>query len=267
MTTPPIADRARERVGVADAFEGTHALVTGAGRGIGRATALALAQAGANVSLLARSLDELESTAELVRARGRVANVAPADLGDPDQIPQAIAAVLHELGDVDILINNAAVVWPLGPTLRTDPHELQLAFAINVFAPMSFARALVPGMLDRGRGRVINVSSGIIGRPEAMVGMNVYAATKSALEAHTANLAAEVDGTGVTVNVYRPGSVDTRMQEWIRSQPPERIGEELHARFMANERDGNLISPETSAASLVRRLPGEDNGQIWPVDP
>ena len=254
------------RLAVADAFEGAHALVTGAGRGIGRATALALAQAGANVSLLARSLNELEETAELVRARGRVANVAPADLDDPDQLPQAIAAVLHELGGVDILINNAAVVWPLGPTLRTDPRELQLAFAINVFAPMALARAFVPDMLDRGWGRVINVSSGIAGRPDGMLGMNVYAATKAALEAHTANLAAEVDGTGVTVNVYRPGSVDTRMQEWIRSQPPERIGEELHARFVANERDGNLISPETSAASLVRRLQGEDNGQIWQVD-
>jgi 3-oxoacyl-[acyl-carrier protein] reductase len=263
MTTP-IADRTG--AAVAHAFEGSHALVTGAGRGIGRATALALAQAGANVSLLARSQDELEETAELVRGRGRVANVARADLGDTDQVPQAIAAVLRELGDVDILINNAAVVWPLGPTLRTDPHELQLAFAINVFAPMSFARALVPGMLDRGWGRVINVSSGIVARPEAMLGMNVYAATKAALEAHTANLAAEVDGSGVTVNVYRPGSVDTRMQEWIRAQPPERIGEELHTSFMANERDGNLISPETSAASLVRRLPGEDNGQIWRVD-
>ena len=226
------------------AFEGAHALVTGAGRGIGRATAVALAQAGANVSLLARSQDELEETAELVRGRGRVANVARADLGDTDQVPQAIAAVLRELGDVDILINNAAVVWPLGPTPRTDPHELQLAFAINVFAPMSFARALVPGMLDRGWGRVINVSSGIVARPEAMLGMNVYAATKAALEAHTANLAAEVDGSGVTVNVYRPGSVDTRMQEWIRAQPPERIGEELHTSFIANERDGNLISPK-----------------------
>ena len=249
------------------AFEGAHALVTGAGRGIGRATAVALAQAGANVSLLARSQDELEETAELVRARGRVANVAPADLGDPDQVPQAIAAVVGELGGVDILINNAAVVWPVGPTLRTEPGELQSAFAINVFAPMSLARAVVPDMLDRGWGRVVNVSSGIVGRPDAMLGMNVYAATKAALEAHTANLAAEVDGTGVTVNVYRPGSVDTRMQEWIRSQPSETIGEELHAAFVANEREGNLISAETSAASLVRRIPGEDNGQIWRVDP
>ena len=141
--TAPIAD---------DAFEGTHALVTGAGRGIGRATALALAQAGANVSLLARSQNELEEAAELVRARGRVANVAPADLGDPDEIPQAIAAVVRELGGVDILINNAAVVWPVGPTLRTDPRELRSAFAINVFAPMSLARALVPAMLDRAGG-------------------------------------------------------------------------------------------------------------------
>lgn len=79
------------------AFEGAHALVTGAGRGIGRASAVALAQAGANVSLLARSQDELEETAELVRVRGRVAKVAPADLGDPDQVPQAIAAVVASL--------------------------------------------------------------------------------------------------------------------------------------------------------------------------
>src|ERR687891_267027 len=108
------------------------------------------------------------------RARGRVAKVAPADLGDPDEVPQAIAAIVGELGGVDILINNAAVVRPLGPTLRTDPHELQSAFAINVFAPMTLARALVPDMLDRGWGRVINISSGIVGRPNAMLGMNVY---------------------------------------------------------------------------------------------
>ena len=87
-------------------------------------------------------------------------------------------------------------------------------------------------MRERGWGRIVNVSSGIAAHPETMIGGNSYATTKAALEAHTVNLAAELAGTGVTVNIYRPGIVDTAMQTWIRSQDPARIGEQLHARFV-----------------------------------
>ena len=98
-----------------------------------------------------------------------------------------------------------------------------------------------------------------------MVGANAYAATKAALEAHTVNLAAELAGTGVTVNAYRPGSVDTAMQAWIRDQDPDAIGRALHNRFTERHAAGALISPEASAAALIRRLDGDATGEIWDV--
>jgi NAD(P)-dependent dehydrogenase (short-subunit alcohol dehydrogenase family) len=85
----------------------------------------------------------------------------------------------------------------------------------------------------------------------------------AALEAHTVNLAAELAGTGVTVNVYRPGSVDTAMQEWFRAQPPDEIGAALHEHFQASYEQGTLITPERSARSLLTRLAGETTGEVW----
>ena len=120
-------------------------------------------------------------------------------------------------------------------------------------------------MLDAGWGRVVNISSAIAAHPDDMVRGNAYATTKAALEAHTVNLAAELRGTGVTVNAYRPGGVDTAMQAWIRQQAPERIGAGLHERFNRNYAEGSLITPGHSAAALLTHLAGDDTGVIWDV--
>jgi 3-oxoacyl-[acyl-carrier protein] reductase len=244
-------------------FDGRVALITGAGRGIGRALAFQLADSGAQVALLARSVSQLEETAEKLRAEGGVAVVVPADLGDPDAVSEAAGRAVKELGPVDILINNAAVVQPVGPTVTTAPRAWASAFAVNVDAPVRLALALLPSMLERGWGRIVNVSSGIVDQPGAMVGLNAYAATKAALEAHTLNLAAELAWSGVTLNVYRPGSVDTAMQEWFRSQPPDQIGAALHHHFQASYEQGALITPEHSARSLLARMVGTATGEIW----
>jgi NAD(P)-dependent dehydrogenase (short-subunit alcohol dehydrogenase family) len=246
-------------------FEGRVALVTGAGRGIGRALALELAAEGAQVAVLARSLGQLNEVAEAVRAQGGIAVVLQADVSDPEAVAEAAAQAEKELGVVDILVNNAAVVQPVGPTVTAEPDAWASAFAVNVDAPFHFAQAVLPSMLDRGWGRIVNVSSGIAAHPGSMVGMNAYAATKAALEAHTLNLAAELAGSGVTVNVYRPGSVDTAMQRWIRSQPPEEIGTVLHEHFRASYEQGSLITPEQSARSLLAQLVGDASGEIWTV--
>lgn len=250
----------------ANDFAGKSALVTGAGRGIGRATAIGLAAAGARVGLLARSSDELSEVAATIAEQGGNATVVRADLSDAAQTEAAITEALRDLPSIDILVNNAAVVWPLGPTLATDPADLRNAIEVNLFAVVTLTRAFLPGMLERGWGRIANVSSGIVASPEAMIGANAYVHTKSALEAHTVNLAAEFAESGVTVNAYRPGSVDTAMQGFIREQPPEVIGQAMHDRFAANYDSGSLISAETSAASLLRHLASTETGQIWNVD-
>lgn len=220
---------------MAPALSGTTALVTGAGRGIGRAAPLGLAGAGAGLILLARSADQLAETRDLLLARRAPADqirLIPADLGVEDQRGQAVRTALGP-GPVDILTNNAATVEPLGPTASIPAAELRRAFELNVVAAAALAAAVLPGMLDARWGRIVNISSGIAGHPDGMVRANAYATTKAALEAHTVNLAAELRGSGVTVNAYRPGGVDTAMQAWIRQQDPGRIGGAMHERFNA----------------------------------
>lgn len=249
------------------AFKEKVALVTGAGRGIGRALAVELAGAGADVALLARSRDQLEQVHDLITAVGSRAYVVVADMGDPHQVGAAATSVLAEFGRVDVLINNAAVVGPLGPTTAVPFGEIERALGVNVLGPVALTRALLAGMLDRRWGRIVNVSSGIAGAPQAMIGANAYAMSKAALEAHTANLAGELAGSGVTVNSYRPGRVDTAMQGWIREQRPEVIGRDLHDRFVQWYERGELITPEVSARSLVARLASEASGETWSVGP
>jgi NAD(P)-dependent dehydrogenase (short-subunit alcohol dehydrogenase family) len=252
---------------VATDFAGKTALITGAGRGIGRAIALGLGGAGARVILLARTTGQLDETRDLLRERGVPAgriSLLPADLADAEDRGRAAAAVLTA-GRVDLLVNNAATVEPLGPTIGIAAADLRLAFEVNVVAPAALTAAALPGMVDAGWGRVVNVSSGIAAYPAGMIRGNAYATTKAALEAHMVNLAAELAGTGVTVNAYRPGGVDTAMQAWIRSQDPERIGAGLHERFNKNFAEGTLITPEYSAAALLTHLAGDDTGAIWDV--
>lgn len=247
---------------------GRTALVTGAGRGIGRAIAIGLAQAGADVLVTARSADELADTVAAIEAAGPGAGQAravAADISDDRQRQRVIDTGLSR-GRIDVLVNNAATVEPLGASAALGAGELRQAFELNVVAPAALAGALIPGMVTAGWGRIVNVSSGIVASPGSMIGGNAYAATKAALEAHSRNLAAELAGTGVTVNVYRPGGVDTAMQAWIRSQDPARIGAALRERFQRNYADGGLLTPEVSAAALLAHLLGPDSertGTIW----
>ncbi len=249
---------------------GRTALVTGAGRGIGRAIAIGLAQAGADVLVTARSADELAYTVMAIEAAATGAGKArmvTGDIADNRQLQQVIDAALS-CGRVDVLINNAATVEPLGASTAIWAGDLRQAFEVNMIAPAVLAAAVIPGMVAAGWGRIVNVSSAIVASPGSMVGGNAYAATKSALEAHSRNLAAELTGTGVTVNVYRPGGVDTAMQAWIRSQDPARIGTALHDRFLKSYAEGALLSPQESASALLAHLQGPDaeqTGAIWDV--
>lgn len=241
------------------------ALITGSGRGIGQAIALQLADAGARVALLARSAEELNHTVALVADRGGEAHAHAADVSDAEQVAAALASIAARWGPVEVLVNNAAVVSPLGASATIDPDEWARAIDVNVTAVARLTFWTVPAMLEQRWGRIVNISSSIAAHPGAMLRANAYATTKAALEAHTLNLAAELADTGVTVNAFRPGGVDTAMQAWIRGQDPQDVGAELHRRFTSNYEHGTLRTPKQSASSLLPRLTTAATGQIWDV--
>lgn len=155
MSTPPHAPAA-----AADVPPARTALVTGASRGIGRMLAVGLAQAGLDVALLARDERLLESTAEEVTAAGRRAVVLTADVTDTGAVDRAVATAEGELGSIDLLVNNAGLIDPEVPLWEADPERWWAVVETNVRGPFLLSRAVVPGMLTRGGGRVVNLNSG-----------------------------------------------------------------------------------------------------------
>jgi 7-alpha-hydroxysteroid dehydrogenase len=184
---------------------GCVALVTGAGRGIGRGIALAFAEAGADVVCAARTRADLEATAGEVRARGRRALVVPCDVMQTEALEALVAASVAEFGRLDLLVNNAGGTGPR-PALATSERFFENALRFNVTSPFLLTRLAVPEMLKTGGGAVVNISS----RSSDMVqtAFVAYAAGKAALNMVTRNLAAELTPK-VRVNAISVGGVDT----------------------------------------------------------
>jgi NAD(P)-dependent dehydrogenase (short-subunit alcohol dehydrogenase family) len=202
-------------------LEGKVALVTGGGRGIGRATAIELARHGADVAVAARSVPEIKEVAAAIRAQGRRALAVPVDLADPGAVAVLISTVKRALGPIAILINNA-VVGPFGTAWQLDPADWMQAVRINLVAPFLLAQGVLPGMLATGWGRIVNVSSGAAQHPMERVG--AYSPSKAGLDMVTRQLAAELRDVGVVVTGVYPGTVDTAMPARIRAQTEEMVG-------------------------------------------
>jgi len=179
------------------------ALITGGGRGIGRAIALRLATDGLAVAIGARTREQVEDTARAAAGRALALRV---DVSDADSIAAAVERTTRELGAIDVLVNNAGVAES-APFVKTEPDFWERHFAINVRGPYLLTRAVLPGMLERRWGRVINVASlaGLFGSPY----VTAYTASKHALVGFTRALATEVSGKGVTVNALCPGFTAT----------------------------------------------------------
>ena len=191
---------------------GQVALVTGGGRGIGRAVAQALAAAGAGVAVLARSNSELEETVSLIEQSGGQARAYTADVTHAGQVHSAVREMEQSLGPVDILVNNAGDVKPFGPLWETDAEEWWRSLEVNVRGPMLCTRAVLPGMIARRRGSIINVASGVatIFAPY----YSSYVAGKTALVRFTECVALEAKPHGVALFSISPGTVRTAMASY-----------------------------------------------------
>jgi 2-deoxy-D-gluconate 3-dehydrogenase len=189
-------------------LDGKAAVVTGAGRGLGRAVSLALAEAGADLALISRSAEELAATAAEVRGRGRRAFCLPTDITDESAVEEAADAVVAELGRVDVLVNNAGLAL-VRPLLELSLAELRRVLDVNLVGAFLCARAFGAHLVAQRAGAVINVASvsGLVGEP----GLTAYAASKGGLLSFTRTLAAEWARHGVRVNALAPGYFRTEM--------------------------------------------------------
>lgn len=232
-------------------LEGKVALVTGGGRGLGRATALVLAELGARVVTLARSLPEVEETARTIRDEYGVGRsmAIRADITREADVQEAFEQVRRRWGGVDILVNNAGDTGATRPIAQISLAEWQRTMAVNMTGTFLCSREAMPYMTRRRWGRIVNVSSA--SASVAVPSMAPYSVAKAAVEHFTRILAAEGAPHGIVAVALRPGIVDTRMQEDMRTRPPEAIPPELRALYLAYERRGMLAPPERPARLIA----------------
>jgi NAD(P)-dependent dehydrogenase (short-subunit alcohol dehydrogenase family) len=191
------------------------ALVTGAGRGIGRGIALGLANAGWSVGLTSRSQHELDETLKLANGRGIAVT---ADVTDPPQVRAMIQRIQSALGPIDLLVNNAGLGDPLGPFWETHPDDWWRNQEVNLRGPMLCCREIVPGMVARKSGRIVNIVSGAGCRPFPDLG--AYVVSKTALIRFSEQLAMELAPHGVSVFPLHPGTVHTKMADQASARLP-----------------------------------------------
>ncbi len=225
------------------------AIVTGGGRGLGRATALLLAREGAHVAVLARTEAEVKAAADEIRALGVQSLPIVADVAYWPQVRKAVDAVLDQWGRVDILINNAGIIDPISPSYRSDPELWSYNIDVNLKGPFYMIRAVLPHMLTERRGVIVNVGSGAA--HNVITSWSAYCAAKAGIHHLTRVVAAEIVESGVRINTVRPGVVDTEMQRRIRNAREEDFGRTNLLRFRRLKEEGLLMPPEYPARLIV----------------
>ncbi|MFL6824775.1 MAG: SDR family NAD(P)-dependent oxidoreductase [Xanthobacteraceae bacterium] len=229
------------------ALAGRHAFVTGGGRGIGRAIAAALARAGAAVTVIGRS----EAPLRAAVVAGEAAGYGLADVTDAAEVQRQVAAAEAARGPIAILVNNAGSVES-GPFSKADPSAFRRMWDVHVMGAVYATQAVLPGMVARGFGRIVNVASTAGLKGYAYV--TAYCAAKHALVGLTRALAAETATYGVTVNAVCPGYTDTDLVRDSIARVAARTGRaqaEVLAEYQKDAPIGRLIRPEEVAAAVL----------------
>ncbi len=230
-------------------------IVTGGGRGIGEAAAYALASAGRPLVLVSRTISELERVAAAVRQRGGSALAVAADVSRPEDAIRIVRAALDAHGAVAALVNAAGVYGPIGVAWEVDPVQWVHALHVNLVGTFLCCREVLPHMIARRRGKIINFSGG--GATAPLARFSAYGVSKAAVVRLTETLADEAQEFNVQVNAIAPGAVDTRLQDEVLAAG-ERAGP-LAARIRDLRERGIGGVPPTLAAELVAYLVSDES--------
>lgn len=225
------------------------AVITGGGRGIGRSTAIHFASEGADVALIARSADEIESVSDEIRSMGRKSIPVKADISQEGDVNKAFSQIQNSLGPVDILVNNAGIEIKT-PFCHMPMEEWDQTMAVNTRGTVLCTKAVLQDMIKRKNGNIINIASGAGLR--GLPGSSAYGASKAAVIALTYSLADEIRNKGVRVNAICPGPIETGMLD--RSKSTENNPDTLLPKDVAG-----------TALFIASDLSGDITGQIFSV--
>jgi len=237
-------------------LKGAFGIVTGSGRGIGRAIAQALAKEGMGVVLAARTAGQVEETRVSIEAAGGRAIAVPTDVTDAGAVGRMAKAALDEFGRIDLLVNNAGSFGAIGPVWEVDPAEWWRDVTTNLQGTFNCSRAVLPHMIERGNGKIINMSGG--GSAGPLPYGSAYGISKAGILRFTDTLAAECAGRGVEVYAMSPGLVRTAMTEFqIHSPEGRRWKPEIGRRF-----EEGADVPPTEAARVAVFLATLPHGRL-----
>jgi len=232
--------------------EGSVAVVTGAGRGIGREIALAFAREGSDLVLAARGEEALAETAAMIAPLGRRTLVVPTDISEAGQVDRLGEQALSEFGRVDTLVANSGVGGPVAPMWEIEPNAWDETFAVNVRGTYLCCRAFLPGMVERGSGSVVIIGSMTGKRP--LPNRTPYSASKAALVGLARSLALDTGPHGVRVNVVSPGPVEGERIRWVVENLAKSKGitiDEAEAELVAASPLGRFVPPGDIANAAV----------------
>jgi NAD(P)-dependent dehydrogenase (short-subunit alcohol dehydrogenase family) len=241
-------------------LSGINAIVTGANQGLGLEIARHYLREGASVAICARDAAKLgAATDELKRIAtpGRKVIALPCDVSDPAAVKNFIASVIKELGSVQVLVNNAGIYGPKGPSESVDFAEWKRAIEINLYGVMLPTQAIVPHLKAQGRGKIINLSGG--GATQPLPNISAYAASKAAVVRLTETFAEELRAHKIDVNAVAPGALNTRLLDEVLAAGPAVVGESFYQRAL-KQRDTGGAPLELGAGLCVYLASAESDG-------